>query len=126
MLLLFWGVLLVFHGYSRVYYFFTTVTGCSAVLPLFPVLLLCSAISWFYSRVSHSGGDGGMGSTPRSYDFLWNPPSSKPMPPPHGAHPPLKNEVPNLKTTSPPLKSEATFLEMIPRKSTINNNLKSS
>ena len=126
MLLLFWGVLLVFHGYSRVYYFFTTVTGCSAVLPLFPVLLLCSAISWFYSRVSHSGGDGGMGSTPNPMVFFEPPPLIKTNATPRGAHPPLKNEVPYLKTTSPPLKSEATFLEMIPRKSTINNNLKSS
>ena len=37
---------------------------------------------------------------------------------PHGAHPPLKNEA-------PPLKPEAPFHEMIPRKSTINKNLKS-
>ena len=34
--------------------------------------------------------------------------------------PPLKNEAPILKT-SPPLKREASFHEMIPRKSTINN-----
>ena len=50
---------------------------------------------------------------------------------PHGApapHP-LKNEAPpHLKNNPPPppLKREAPFHEMIPRKSTTNNNLKSS
>ena len=41
-------------------------------------------------------------------------------------HPPLKNEgLPSEKQT-PPLKREVPFHEMIPRKNTINNNLKSS
>ena len=50
---------------------------------------------------------------------------------PHGAHPPLKNEPPpppQSEKQSPllPLKREAPFHKMIPRKSTIINNLKSS
>ena len=45
--------------------------------------------------------------------------------PPKG-HPPLKNEVPPSEKQIPPLKCEAPFHEMIPRKNTINNNLKSS
>ena len=47
---------------------------------------------------------------------------------PHGTQPPLKNEAPpSEKHPSPtPLKCEAPFHEMIPRKSTINNNLKSN
>ena len=53
------------------------------------------------------------------------PPPSKPMSL-HGAHSHLTWSPPSKKTTPPPpLKSEATFHEMIPRKSTINNNLKS-
>ena len=46
-----------------------------------------------------------------------------PIPPPH-----LKMRPPHLKNTPPPppLKREVPFQEMIPRKSTINNNLKSS
>ena len=38
---------------------------------------------------------------------------------PVGVHPPLKNEA-------PPFKPKTPFHEMIPRKSTIKNNLKSS
>ena len=54
------------------------------------------------------------------------PPLIKPDAPQWGA-PPLKNEAPHLKPPpSPPLKREATFHEMIPRKSAINNNLKSN
>ena len=56
-----------------------------------------------------------------------------PPPPPiktdarHRVHPPFKNEAPNLKNKHPaPLKRETPFHEMIPRKSTINYNLKSS
>ena len=46
---------------------------------------------------------------------------------PHGVHPPLKNEAPPPSEKQPlhPLKCEAPFHEVIPRKSTINNNLKS-
>ena len=52
---------------------------------------------------------------------------SNPPPPPWGTPTPLKNEPPHLKNNpSPPLKHETPFHEMIPRKSTINNNLKSS
>ena len=55
--------------------------------------------------------------------FFSNPPS-KPMPS-MGCPPHLKMKPPILKTF-PPLKREASFHEMIPRKSTINNNLKSN
>ena len=46
---------------------------------------------------------------------------------PHGAENPPKNEAPRSKKQPPlpPLKREAPFCEMIPRKSTIINNLKS-
>ena len=46
----------------------------------------------------------------------------------HGAPPSLENEVPPSKKQIPlpPLKCEAPFYEMIPKKSTINNNLQSS
>ena len=48
--------------------------------------------------------------------------------PPYGAPPPpLKNKAPPpSEKRPPPLKREALFHEMIPRKSAINNNLKSS
>ena len=48
--------------------------------------------------------------------------------PTHGALPHLKMKPPHLKNKPPQLKCEAPFHEMIPRKrkSTINNNLKSS
>ena len=49
-------------------------------------------------KVSHSGVAWG-GCPPLFYDFFN--PSSKPMPPPHGAHPPLKNEAPLI--WKPPL-----------------------
>ena len=47
---------------------------------------------------------------------------------PHGAPPPpLKNEAsPTSEKQTHPLKHELPFHEMIPRKTTINNNLKSS
>ena len=46
---------------------------------------------------------------------------------PHGALPlQLKMKPPHLKNKPPPLKREAPFHEMIPGKSTIYNNLKSS
>ena len=53
-------------------------------------------------------------------------PLSKPMP--HMGCPPFKlKPPPHLKNNPfPPLKHEALFHEMIPRKDTINNNLKSS
>ena len=78
---------------------------------------------WFASK---AGAGFPMVGWPPTYDFFRNPPS-KPMPPmvrtPH-----LKmSPAPHLKNTPPPpLKREATFHEMIPKKSTINNNLKSS
>ena len=65
---------------------------------------------------------------PTSYDFFRTSPRIK-SDAPHGAHAPLKNEPPpqsEKQTPLPPLKREAPFHEMIPRKSTINNNLKSS
>ena len=45
--------------------------------------------------------------------------------PPIGC-PPLKNEVPLSEKQTPLLKCETPFHEMIPRKSTINPNLKST
>ena len=73
-------------------------------------------------RVSDSGGGGMRGATHPTIFFT--PP---PSPPPHTHTDTLKNEAaPHLKKISPPLKCEAPFHEMIPRKSTINNNLKSS
>ena len=74
-------------------------------------------------RVSHSGGHRGGGTPSHSTIFFQKTPS-KPMPS-HWAHPQLKNEDPHLKN-KPPLKHEVPFHEMTPRKSTINNNLKSS
>ena len=53
-------------------------------------------------------------------------PPPKLIAPPHAAPPPLKNEAPPSEKQAPPLKHERPFYEMIPRKSTINNNLKSS
>ena len=50
-----------------------------------------------------------------------NPPSK-----PHMGYPPYLKMKPLHLKNNPPLKREAPFHEMIPRKSTINNNLKSS
>ena len=66
---------------------------------------------------------------PTSYDFFRTPPPPIKSDAPHGAHPLLKNEPPpqsEKQTPHPPLKREAPFHKMIPRKSTIINNLKSS
>ena len=64
---------------------------------------------------------GGMGATllpVPSYNFFENP---------HGTPlPPLKDEAPHLKNNLPPLERESPFHDMISRKSTVNNNLKSS
>ena len=65
------------------------------------------------------------GGCPLSYDFLWPPPHQNWFPPPWDALPHLEMKPPIWKMNSP-LKHETPFLEMIPRKSTINNNLKSS
>ena len=78
-------------------------------------------------RVSHSGKEGGMGGAPRpSYNFLETPSPIKTDAPPWGVTPHLKMKPPPSEKQTPPLKREAPFHEMIPRKSTINNNLKSS
>ena len=64
-----------------------------------------------------------MGALPPSYNFLQKPPPSKWMPTP------TKDEVSSSEKQTPfplPLKHEAPFHDMIPRKSTVNNNLKSS
>ena len=77
------------------------------------------------ARVSHSGGHGG-DTPPPSYDFFSKTPPTK-TDAPHMEHPPLLNDPPIWKTKPPPsLKHETPFHEMLPRKSTINNNLKSS
>ena len=68
-------------------------------------------------------GGGGMG----AYDFFRksSPPPIKTDAPQWGA-PPLKNEAPLSEKQTSLLKSEAHFYEMIPTKTTISNNLKSS
>ena len=75
------------------------------------------------------GGGGGVLPHPMNF-FEKNPPPLLKTNAPHGVHPPhLKMKSPHLKNNPPPppLKREAPFHdEMIPRKSTINNNLKSS
>ena len=58
--------------------------------------------------------------------FLKTPPPIK-TDAPHGAPlPPLKDEPPHLKNNLPPLERESPFHNRIPRKSTVNNNLKPS
>ena len=68
---------------------------------------------------------GSMGGIPPNYDFFLKLPHQNRCSP-HGAHPPLKNEAPPYPKDKSPLRREVPFHEMIPRKSTINNNLKSS
>ena len=63
---------------------------------------------------------GGMGGGPHLTIFFENTPHQNRCPP--WGTPSLKMKFPRL----PPLKHETHFHEMIPRKSTINNNLKSS
>ena len=58
--------------------------------------------------------------------FLETPSPIKTDAPPWGVTPHLKMKPPPSEKQTPPLKREAPFHEMIPRKSTINNNLKSS
>ena len=80
------------------------------------------------NRISHSGGGGGMGAPTSILQFF-----SKP-PPPHyqnwcrheltPSH--LKMKPPSDLKNNPPLKHETPFHEIIPRNSTINNNLQSS
>ena len=71
-------------------------------------------------RVFQSEGEGA------SYDFFLNPPPAKTDAPPWGT-PPLKNDASfHLKNNLHPLKHETPFHEMIPRKSTINHQFKSS
>ena len=92
---------------------------------------LISGFSFFYimclHRVSHSwGARGEEGGTPSpSYNFFQKPPIRTDAPPMGHTHH-LKMKPPHLKNKPPSLKCEAPFHEMIPRKSTINNNLKSS
>ena len=77
-------------------------------------------VTLYTCRVSHSGRGHG-GHLPPIQRFFPNPPSKPPM----GYPSYLKMKPLHLKN-NPPLKREAPFHEMIPRKSTINNNLKSS
>ena len=97
---------------------------CDNILPNLNISRL--VIDRLYTRVSHSGGTWGGAPPLIQRFFFWNPRPSKPMP--HMGHPPpINNEVPpSEKQPSPPLKREAPFHEMIPRKITINSNLKSS
>ena len=71
-------------------------------------------------RVSHSGG-GGEGVCPPIQQFFSTPPMGWDNPPPIKNTPPLPSEK-----HPPQMKHEVSFHEMIPRKSTININLKSS
>ena len=97
---------------------------CDNILPNLNISRL--VIDRLYTRVSHSGGTWGGGTPPHPTIFFLKPPPIK-TDAPHGASPPIKNEVPpSEKQPSPPLKREAPFHEMIPRKITINSNLKSS
>ena len=68
-----------------------------------------------------------MGGCPVILWFFLKPPSHlhQNWCPPMGGHPHLKMKPPIWKTI-PPLKPETPFHEMIPRRSTTNNNLKSS
>ena len=68
---------------------------------------------------------GGHGGHPPNPTLFFENLLSKPMSLPMGCTPHLKMKPPSEKQT-PPLKRKAPFHEMIPRKSTINNNLKSS
>ena len=72
----------------------------------------------------HSGES--MGGTLPYYKFFPTPsPPIKTDVPSWGVAP-LKNEARPSEKQTPPLKREALFHEMIPRKSTMNNNLKFS
>ena len=77
-------------------------------------------------RVSHSGGGGGgmSGGDPHPAIFFENPPIKTDAS--LWGIPQLKNEARPSEKQIPPLKHETPLHEMIPRKSTINNNLKSS
>ena len=85
-------------------------------------------------RVSHSGGGGwggggsgggGMSGGDRHPAIFFENPPIKTDAPLWGI-PQLKNEARPSEKQIPPLKHETPLHEMIPRKSTINNNLKSS
>ena len=66
------------------------------------------------------------GHPPNPVNFFETLPSHIKLIPPHGASPHLKMKSSHLKNKPlPPLKREAPYHEMIPRKSTINNDLKS-
>ena len=67
-------------------------------------------------------GHGGM--TPIIWHFSTLLPSK--LMPPMGRSPSLKNKAPSSEKQTPLLKCKAPIHEMIPRKSTMNNNLKSS
>ena len=67
--------------------------------------------------------EGHEGGAPQSYAFFKNPLPPPKLMPPHGVPPHLKMKRPPPLT---PLKHETPFHEMIPTKSTINNNLGSS
>ena len=69
------------------------------------------------SRVSHSGGGGGMAGAPTSHDFFQSHPikadTPHPTPPPIGGYSSLK-----ITPFTLPLKNKAPFKRMIPRKKT--------
>ena len=96
-------------------------------------ILRCTPPSrvWFF--LHHIAGGfpivGGMGGTSHLPIFFKSPPHHQNRCPPWGTPLPLKMKPsPSEKQTPPPpqLKHETPCHEMIPRKSTINNNLKSS
>ena len=79
------------------------------------------------SRISHIGGGVGVGHggmPPIIWYFSTLLPSK--LMPPMGRSPSLKNKAPSSEKQTPLLKCKAPIHEMIPRKSTMNNNLKSS
>ena len=101
-----------------------TVNSC-----FFTCMQLQNAVKHFkfksqYSGFSKVGGGGASPSSPPSYIFFWPPLPHQNWCSSWGAPSPLKNEAWTSENTPPPLKHEAPFHEMIPRKSTINNNFK--
>ena len=125
--------------FPKMWYFYPTEVERSKFLAcrenpppkhLIPVPSLCGT-SWSPHEENPEGGSGFTtvredrgGGAPPSNNFFRNPPHQNRCSPWGTPH--LKMNSPIWKTTALPLKHEAPFHEMIPRKSAINNNLKSS
>ena len=90
---------------------------------VYPTFFTCVVFLASHHRVSHRGG--AWGAPPILRFFFERPPTKTDAP--HGAPPPpLKMKPSHLENKHPQLKHETPFHEVIPRKSAINNNLKSS